>query len=121
MRRRDFEELVRQAVEALPGDFLRHMDNVDVLARRWPTRTQLADGGVGPDETLLGLYQGIPLTDRAGYNMVLPDTITIFQGPIEAACSTPREIVQQVQETVVHEFAHHFGISDEELHDWGVA
>ncbi len=55
MRRRDFEELVRQAVEALPEDFARHMVKVEVLVRRGPTQTQLADGGVGPDETLLGL------------------------------------------------------------------
>jgi predicted Zn-dependent protease with MMP-like domain len=97
LRRREFEELVRQAVTALPEEFLRRMDNVDVLVRLWPTRSQLTANGLGPDETLLGLYEGIPLTDREGYNMVAPDIITIFQGPIEQACETSQEVVQQVR------------------------
>ena len=121
MRRRKFEELVRQALEALPEEFLRRIDNVDVLVRPWPTPEQLAANGVPSDETLYGLYEGVPLTDRAGYNMVLPDTITIFQRPIEADCVTPEKIMEEVRGTVVHEFAHHFGISDEELEEWGVA
>lgn len=120
LRRREFEELVRQAVTALPDEFLSNMDNVDVLVRRWPTRSQLTANGLGQDETLLGLYEGIPLTERAGYNMAVPDTITIFQGPIEQACQTPQEVVRQVQETVVHEVAHHFGISDAQLERWGL-
>ena len=121
LRTREFEELVRQAVTALPDEFLSNLDNVDVLVRRWPTRSQLDANGLGPDETLLGLYEGVPLTERAGYNMVVPDTITIFQGPIEQMCGTPHEVVQQVQETVVHEVAHHFGISDAQLEAWGLA
>jgi predicted Zn-dependent protease with MMP-like domain len=121
MRHEDFEELVRQAFDALPGEFLRRLDNVDVLVRDWPTEEQLEANHVGPDERLFGLYEGVPLTDRDGYNMVLPDTITIFQGPIEQACGSPREMVDEVHHTVVHEFAHHFGISDEDLEGWGVA
>jgi predicted Zn-dependent protease with MMP-like domain len=121
VRRGKFEELVRRALEALPEEFLRRIDNVDLLVRPWPTPEQVTANRVPPDETLYGLYEGVPLTDRAGYNMVLPDTITIFQGPMEADCVTSEEIMEEVRVTVVHEFAHHFGISDEQLEEWGVA
>ena len=121
MRCSEFEELVRRALAELPDAFLDQLDNVDVLVRRWPTSRQRATNDLGPHETLLGLYEGIPQTDRAGYNLVLPDTITLFQGPIEEACETPQEIMDQVRATVVHEVAHHFGISDEELEEWDVA
>ena len=121
MRRREFEELVRQALEGLPEPFLDRMDNVDVVVQRWPSPQQLKDAGVAPGETLLGLYEGIPLTGRDGYNMVLPDKITLFLRPIEAECDTPQDMAEQVRETVVHEVAHHFGISDEALEEWGLA
>jgi predicted Zn-dependent protease with MMP-like domain len=121
MRKTDFEDLVREAVERIPEDFLAIMENVDVQVRRWPTQDQLRESGLEEGETLLGLYHGIPLTERANYNMVLPDIITIFQGPIEAICSSKEEIVEQVRETVVHEVAHYFGITDAELEAWGVA
>ena len=117
----DFEELVRQAVEALPEQFLQRLDNVDVLVSGWPNRAQLVANGLGPGETLLGLYEGVPLTERVNYNMVPPDVITIFQGPIEDICHTPDEVMEQVRDTVVHEVAHHFGISDAQLEAWGLA
>ena len=117
---REFEEMVREAVATLPDQFLRQMDNVDVLVSGWPTREQRRAHDLGPGETLFGLYEGVPLTHRDYYNMVPPDVIIIFQGPIQEACSTPEELVRQVQETVVHEVAHHFGISDAQLDEWGV-
>ncbi len=120
MRRREFEALVREALEGLPPRFLERLENVDVLVRRWPSRPQLELEGVAEGDTLFGLYEGIPLTDRDGYNMALPDMITVFQGPIEDECDTREEMVEQVRQTVVHEVAHHFGISDEELQAWGV-
>ena len=121
MRKRAFEDLVRRAVEDIPAQFLQIMENVDVQVRRRPTRRQLRAAAVGPSETLLGLYEGVPLTERRDYCMVLPDVITLFQGPIEEACATEREVVDQVRETVVHEVAHYFGITDVELEAWGVA
>ena len=122
MPKADFEELVRDAVEQLPDDFLAIMRNVDVQVRRWPTRRQLRHAALDDGDTLLGLYEGVPVTDRGGnYNMVLPDIITVFQGPIEGLSSTKEEIVKQVRETVTHEVAHYFGISDAELEEWGVA
>ena len=121
MRRRQFEELVRRAVEEIPDEFLAIMQNVDVQVRRQPTKRQIRTARVDPGETLLGLYEGVPLTDRDGYNMALPDVITIFQWPIEEMCSSEEEVVEQVRATVVHEVAHHFGITDVELEAWGVA
>lgn len=121
MRKSDFEELVRQAVEEIPEEFLAMMHNVDVQVRRWPLKRQQKAAKLEIDETLLGLYEGIPLTDRVAYNMVLPDIITIFQGPIEELCATAREIKAQVRETVIHEVAHHLGITDVELEAWGIA
>ena len=121
MRRREFESLVRRALERLPSEFLARMENVDVLVEDWPSDELMAESGLGPEDTLLGLYHGVPLTDREAYNMALPDTITIFQGPIEEECGSPAEIVAEVRDTVVHEVAHHFGISDEQLEAWGLA
>ncbi len=122
MRLRRFEELVRRAVEEIPDEFLAIMEqgNVDVQTRRRPTKRQLRDAGLEPGETLLGLYEGVPLTDRAGGDPPLPDVITIFQYPIEDVCETEEEVVAEVRKTVVHEAAHYFGITDVELEAWGL-
>lgn len=120
MRRFDFEDLVRCALESLPEGLRECMSNVDVLVRRWPTPRQLKDNDVGEGETLLGLYEGVPLIERSSYNWVVPDTITIFQAPIERSCRSSQEVVEEVRRTVIHEVAHHFGISDQQLERWGV-
>jgi predicted Zn-dependent protease with MMP-like domain len=114
-----FLELVEEALESLPADIARAMDNVEVIVEAWPTKQQLLDAGLTPGrETLFGLYEGIPLTHRTqSYGLVLPDKITIFQGPITAAWRTDVAIREQVRQTVIHEIAHHFGISDERLHE----
>jgi predicted Zn-dependent protease with MMP-like domain len=118
--REAFERLVAEALDALPQEFQERLDNVDLVVETWPTRLHLAQAGLRPGQTLFGLYQGIPLTRRTrNYGLVLPDKITIFQGPIEASCRTEAEIRWRVQRTVVHEIAHHFGISDERLRELG--
>ena len=111
-----FEELVRRALETLPDEIARRMDNVDIEVQEWPSAQQLVSARVGRGATLLGLYQGIPLTNRtSGYNLVAPDRIIIFQGPIERIAHGEDDLVDRVREVVVHEVAHHFGISDERL------
>lgn len=97
------------------------MENVELLVRPWPTRADLDQVGLPAGFTLLGLYHGIPLTERThGYNLVPPDTITLFQGPIEAAAGKdPEAIRAQIRRTVIHEIAHHFGISDDRLRELG--
>ncbi len=118
MRREEFERLVAQALEELPDEFRRRLDNVEVVIADWPTQEQRQRAKIGPGRTLLGLYEGVPLTKRdGGYHLVLPDKITIFQGPVEAICRSEEEIKERVGETVRHEIAHHFGIGDERLEE----
>jgi predicted Zn-dependent protease with MMP-like domain len=106
----EFEQLVGEALDSIPPSLGRLMSNVAVLVADDPP----------PGEDLLGLYEGVPLTERdGGYAGVLPDTITIFRRPILGLCRTRQEVVEEVRITVVHEVAHHFGIDDDALHDLG--
>jgi predicted Zn-dependent protease with MMP-like domain len=96
------------------------MSNVEVVIELWPTHDDLYLAGVPAGQTLLGLYHGVPLTQRgAHYQLVLPDRIIIFQGPIEQVYRTPDAIRAGVRHTVIHELAHHFGISDDRLRELG--
>ena len=116
MDRQDFESLVAGAVDGLPEEFLSRLENVDVVVQDYPTREQLARGRLPWGHTLLGLYEGVPQTRRGrGYGMVLPDKVTIFQKPIEARCRNNDDIAAEVRRVVLHEIAHHFGISDARL------
>lgn len=116
MDRERFEWLVARAVESLPEEFRTKLENVDVVVEDWPTQSQLAKAGLRRGQTLLGLYQGVPLTKRGRhYGLVAPDKITIFQGPIEARCRFEAEIIAEIQKVVQHEIAHHFGIGDARL------
>ncbi len=94
------------------------MRNIAVVVESEPSRELLEEMGLWPDRTLLGLYQGIPLTERGfSYGNVLPDRITIFQKPIEAMCRTQDEIKQAVKDTVVHEVGHYFGLDDDQIEE----
>ena len=116
MQKDRFEALVVKALDALPAEFRTRLDNVDVMVEDWPTPKQLREARVRTRIQLLGLYEGIPQTNRgSGYNLVLPDKITIFQKPIERVCRDDREIQAEVQKVVCHEIAHHFGIGDDVL------
>jgi predicted Zn-dependent protease with MMP-like domain len=113
-----FEELVRRALDGLPDEIARRMDNVDVEVQDVASARQLAAAGVPAGRTLLGLYQGIPLTRRtSGYNLVAPDRIIILRRPLEMLSRDEDDLVERVRETVVHEVAHHFGISDARLRE----
>ena len=117
----EFERLVAEALDQLPPFFQERMDNVEVLVQDWPSRHDLREAGLTARHHLLGLYHGVPLTARTqGYNLVAPDTITLYQRPIELVSGgDPEEIRAQVQHTVIHELAHHFGISDDRLRELG--
>ena len=115
LSRREFERLVLKALESLPTSIQERLDNLDVVIREWPTRADLEESGLKDRYELFGLYQGVPLIDRTHYDMALPDKITIFQRPIEAACDTKTAVVREVGVTVIHEVAHHFGINDATL------
>ena len=116
MNREKFEWLVTKSVNSLPGEFRSRLENIDVVVEDKPTPSQLAEVGMKRGESLLGLYEGVPLTSRSrNYGMVVPDKITIFQKPIEATCKRDSDIMEEIQRVVYHEIAHHFGISDTRL------
>lgn len=117
--RQEFEELVADALDGLPEDLGRMMDNVVVMVEDWPSAEQL----VGVPGTLLGRYEGVALTHRSPLSYVgaLPDRILIFRGPICERSPDREALVSMVQRTVIHEVAHHFGISDARLHELGWA
>jgi predicted Zn-dependent protease with MMP-like domain len=111
MARTRFEELVGEALDEVPGELLRLMDNVVILVE---------DDSPADEPSLLGVYEGYALTERGwDYSGVLPDRIIIYRNPILAICETADDVVEEVAVTVVHEIAHHFGINDERLHELG--
>ena len=115
-----FERLVARAMEELPGEFRERLENIDVVVADAPTRQQRRVSGIRRNETLLGLYEGVPLTHRTNnYDFVAPDKVTIFQDPIEDICRSNDEIIAEVQRVVRHEIAHHFGTSDARLRELG--
>jgi len=108
-----FEVLVGQALDTIPDELAFHMENVAVFVE-----------DMGDSPNLLGLYEGIPLTDRTPLTyggMVMPDRITIYRKPILWRAGSEDEVVRQVRITVIHEVGHHFGIDDERLHELGWA
>ncbi len=109
-----FDKLVADALDSLPPEIAARMENVEVVIEEEPPGHMVPPGG-----TLLGLYQGIPLTQRGYYDRALPDKISIYRGPITRLARTPGAIQEQVRRTVIHEVAHHFGIDDHRLHDLG--
>ena len=121
MDRQRFEWLVAKAVDSLPDEFHARLENIDVVVADQPTPDQLAELDRKQGETLLGLYEGVPLINRSRhYGLVTPDKVTIFQKPIEAICRNDTEIVDRIQRVVRHEIAHHFGISDARLRELGM-
>ena len=107
----EFEDLVAEALDEIPDALARLVDNVVFVVE---------DDGPPGTEPLLGLYEGVPLTERGqSYAGVLPDRITIFRLPTLAICDTDDEVIDEVHVTVVHEIAHHFGIDDDRLHELG--
>lgn len=120
MERESFQELVFEALDGLPRQFRERLENIVVVIEDWPHPAQLAGLGIRRRKNLLGLYEGVPLTKRSVWHPVeLPDKITIFQKPIEMSCrsDSDKEIMARIQDTVRHEIAHYFGISDKRLRE----
>ena len=116
MQREKFEALVAKAIDSLPPEFQRKLENVDIVVEDWPPPGQLRQAKRSHPTQLLGLYQGVPQTRRGRrYGLVLPDKISIFQKPIEAQCRFGDEIEAKVEEVVRHEIAHHFGLDEKTL------
>lgn len=114
---RRFRELVAEALDGLPPEFGELLDNVAVVVEDEPSAEELRELGMDPDEgdELLGLYQGTPLDARGFEYGCLPDRVVIYRGPILRIARTRREVIEQVQETVLHELGHHFGLEEDDL------
>lgn len=120
MERKGFESLVHDAIRELPQVFRDKLTNVAIIVEDYPSEELLDRMEIPEDETLFGLFEGVPLTERGHFDAPLyPDTVWIFQRPIEEACNTPEEIKEEVRVTVAHELAHFFGFDDEELDELG--
>lgn len=116
--RRRFEGLVRRALRSIPPDLAARLENVDIVVRTRPSPAQLSAGCVPAGHTLLGLYIGTDLSRRGGaYTFAMPDRIFIFQEPLERLSKNDDELTERIRHTVLHEIAHHFGISDARLHE----
>jgi len=115
----DFEQLVVDALESLPPEFTRYLENVEVIVERRPTGEHRRRVGLKPWQSLYGLYEGVPLTRRNHFGVQVPDTIILFQEPLERDFPTASALQSQVRRTVLHEIAHLFGISDARLRELG--
>ena len=114
-----FEKLVAQAIKKLPTEFREKLENVAVIVEDRPSAELLEEMEVPPGDTLFGLYEGTPLTERGFQTPLHPDRIWIFQAPIEEECETEEEIIEEIETTIVHEVAHFFGLDDDYLEDLG--
>ena len=117
MTREHFKELVQEAIDSIPRRFAREVKNVAIVIEGHPPQDLLHEMEMGPDEVLLGLYQGVPLPERQwAHGNALPDCITLFQQSIEDECEGDEdEIVVAIGETLIHELGHYFGLSEEEI------
>src|SRR3954467_7232242 len=118
MTRDRFQRLVEDALQHIPRRFRDEMQNVAVVVEDEPPPHVLAEMEIAPPDTLYGLYHGTPLPERGwAYGNALPDRISIYQRPIEESCDDEEEIRECVAETVIHEFGHYFGMSEEEIEE----
>ncbi len=118
MTRAEFRRLVSEAVDTIPERFQQHLRNIAIVVEDEPSPELLHEMEIEPPDTLFGLYQGTPLTERRwDHGNTLPDRIAIYQGPIEDVCETRGEIITQVGETLIHEVGHFFGLSEEAIRE----
>jgi predicted Zn-dependent protease with MMP-like domain len=118
VRRNEFEGLVAEALASVPRRFRDAMKNIAIVVEDEPSAGLLAEMEIEPPDTLLGLYQGTPLTERTwGYGNALPDRVLIFQGPHERDAEDPEDLVVSIGETLIHEIGHYFGLSEEEIEE----
>jgi len=118
MQRNAFERLVADALASIPRRFRDAMENVAIVVEDEPSRELLRRMEIEPPDTLLGLYQGVPLTERPwDYGNALPDRILLFQGPLERDSEDEEDLVVAIGETLIHEIGHYFGLSEEEIED----
>jgi predicted Zn-dependent protease with MMP-like domain len=120
MSRAAFEDVVSDAFDRFPEEFAELMNNIAIQVEEWPDEDTLRELGLDPSrDTLYGLYTGVPLDERGGwYGNVLPDVILLYRQPLLDDCRDRRELIHEIQLTLLHEIGHHFGFTDEEMNAW---
>ena len=119
LTRREFQRLVLRAFDDMPPSMADAIDNVAILVEDWPDDRDLQAVGAPADSELFGLYTGVPLSDRGGWQPPLPDKITLFQRPIEEACVSREQVVHEIRVTLLHEVGHYLGMSEDDLERLG--
>ena len=112
-----FQELINQALESLPGEHARSLKNVAILYEDEPTPRQREELRLRGDQTLLGLYEGVPLSQRQGMTRVLPDKITLFRRPLESQANTLDGLREAIRHTLWHEIAHYYGLDHRKIRE----
>jgi predicted Zn-dependent protease with MMP-like domain len=113
-----FESYINEAMDSLPEQRIANLKNVLISFEDVPTPAQLVANRIGPHQTLFGLYEGIPLTARgSGYNLVLPDKITLFKLPLQAASDSLESLKEHVRHTLWHEIAHYYGLDHDRINE----
>ncbi|MSQ11805.1 MAG: metallopeptidase family protein [Dehalococcoidia bacterium] len=120
LTRRAFRRLLQQALDQLPPQVMDALENVAIVVEERPTAEQLRRMKIAQPNGLLGLYEGVPRTERYGNNVLLPDKITLFQRPLESAATSSDELKRDLTTTLIHEIAHHVGWSDADLDCMGL-
>ena len=118
---KDFDRIVKKVIRNIPQEIQQYLDNIVISVKKRPSKKMLQEMGLSPEEPLLGVYDGVSLMDRTVTSPPLfPDSIILFQEPLEEMCETIQELEDEIEITVVHEVAHFVGISEERLEELGV-
>ena len=115
-----FERLVDRALAAIPSPFREHLAEVAIVIDDEPSADQLRENGMAPDESLYGIYEGVPITEYGADWVAMPNRITLFRLPLEEDFPDPEDLADEVRITVIHELAHHLGIDDDRLDELGI-
>ena len=116
----EFDAIVKRALHRMPAEIGQHLDNIIISVRKRPSKKMLREMDVPEDDTLFGVFEGVPLIERSVTSPPLfPDSILLFQEPLEAACETIEQLEEEIEVTVVHEIAHFVGMSEERLAELG--
>lgn len=113
----EFQSLINQALEELPGEHVKNIKNVAILYQQEPDEEQRQGSNLRPDQTLLGLYEGVPLSQRQGSSRLLPDRITLFKGPLQQQANNVTQLKEQIKHTLWHEIAHYYGLDHGRIHE----
>lgn len=112
-----FQQLIDQALGELPGEHVKNIHNVAILYEDEPTPEQRLNSKLAPNQTLLGLYEGVPLAQRQGMTRTLPDKITLFRKPLQYGASTVDELKENIKHTLWHEIAHYYGLGHDKIRE----